>query len=61
MSITIQVVEEYKKSVDFEQDVIKTKANAYIIGFEDYKDKVAQAYLELDLSNILANRIELVI
>lgn len=55
MSIAVWEVQEYKKSVDFEQDIVEARTDRYMIDFEDCKDKVARAYLELDLSNILAD------
>lgn len=55
MPAAIQAIEEYKMLVDLKQDATDTKADKYLIGFADYMSKVAQAYLELDLGNILAD------
>lgn len=55
MPAAIQAIEEYKMLVDLKQDATDTKADKYLIGFTDYMSKVAQAYLELDLGNILAD------
>lgn len=50
------MVKEYKKLDDFKPDTTKARADTYLIGFANCKDKVAQTCLELVLSNILAVR-----
>lgn len=45
---------EYKESKDFEDDIAIARADAYIFSFINYRDAVAQAYPDLDLSYILA-------
>lgn len=36
------VIEEYKKMDTFEWDIVKAEADAFLLVFADYKDKVAQ-------------------
>lgn len=55
-STVVQVVEVYKELEDFENDISKARVYAYIFDFNDYKDKVAQAYPKLDLSGIFRDK-----
>lgn len=43
----------YKESEDFKNDATKAGMNSYIVGFNNYRDKVTQAYSKLDLSGIV--------
>lgn len=45
----------FKELEDFENDAAKVGADAYIISFTNYRDKVALAYPEVDLSGIVAD------
>lgn len=49
-TIAAQAVHEYKESKDFENDMATVGADAYIFGFMDCWDVIAQAYPELDLT-----------
>ena len=48
-SASTQVVEEYKKFMDFEDEVVKGTYNAFQLRFVDCKKKFTKAFLELDL------------
>lgn len=61
MSTTIWVVEVNKESEDFKNDVAEARADAYLIKFTNCKDEIAQAYPELDLSDILEDKAMLVV
>lgn len=52
---TTQVIEEYKKSKNFLQEVAEGSAEAYQLKFANYKEKVTQIYPQLDLSKITAD------
>lgn len=51
-----RVVHDYKELKDFEDDAIAAGVDTYIFGFTDCWDMIAQAYPELDMSNILVLR-----
>lgn len=45
-------IEDYKKSKDFEDEVVEGSLDAYKLGFVEYKKRITKAFLALDLSNI---------
>lgn len=51
-SVVVRMNEEYKMFDDFERDATKARADRCLVGFADYKDKVAQVFLKLDPSGI---------
>lgn len=48
----LKVVEDYKKLATFEE-VIELSTIIYHYNFNDYKEKIAQIYLDLDLNGIV--------
>lgn len=42
MFVAAQVVKAYKKLKDFENDATEARADAFVIGFTDCRNKVAQ-------------------
>lgn len=53
-SASTQVVEEYKKSKDFEDQVAEGAYDAFQLEFMECKKQVVEAFLELDLGGIIA-------
>lgn len=49
----LRVIDDYKKSADIEDDVIQASAYTYEIGFNDYKAKVKELFLGLDLCKVI--------
>lgn len=47
-----QVIEEYKDSYAFMADTTVAVAGIYVLGFDDYKAKVDEAYLNVNLHRI---------
>lgn len=52
-SNSAQAVEEYKASKAFFEELVESSMEAYQVRFTECKDKVAQAFSELDMSNII--------
>lgn len=56
VSIAVRKMAEYKEFDDFMNNTIEARVDAYIVGFTDYKKKVAQTFFALYSSEILAPR-----
>lgn len=54
-STASQVEKANKELEDFKNDTVEAKVDAHIINFIDSNNKVAQAYLELDLNGIVVD------
>lgn len=52
-AIILKVVDDYKKLVAFDQEVIEASIVSYQYGFDDCKAKVAQLFSKLDLSGVI--------
>lgn len=48
----VRAVDEYKKSIDFEDEVGEATSDTFWKGFAECRRKVAEAFLQLKLDNI---------
>lgn len=55
---TLNVVNNYKKLTDFKEEVNEASSFNYEYGFDDYKAKVKELFLDLDLKEVILPRQE---
>lgn len=58
MADVSKAVDDYKKLVEFREEVNEVSTYSYEYGFEDYKAKVKELFLDIDLKDVILPRHE---